>query len=88
MKLKDAVVEIAASDNQWAVYAESLDPNAEARLRQTRFENGEDDKKFIIDGEMATMALMSYTDGDPCWIDEHGDREEFAQWLVDESWIE
>jgi hypothetical protein len=89
MLLKDAVVQIQ-NDRNWAVYATDTNPDAEARYGQRQFENGGvlDDKRFIIDGEIATRALLAYTDNDPYWLDEHGDREEFFQFLVDEGYVE
>ena len=86
--LKNLVVEIQ-NDSNWAVYADSNDPEAPARYGQRQFENGGvlDGKHFVIDGQMAAQALMSYTDGDPAWLDEHGDREEFLQWMIDEGYI-
>ena len=87
--LKTLVTDIQDSP-QWAVYAASTAPDAEARYGQTQFENGGllDDKEFVIDGATANAALMSYTDGDPAWLGEHGSNEDFALWLKEEGWLE
>ncbi len=86
--LKDLVTKIQDS-SQWAIYAGSTDPDADARYGQRQFENGGllDDKKYIIDGEGANLALMEYTEGDPGWLDKYSDREDFVLWLKDEGFI-
>lgn len=88
MRLKDLVTKIQG-DEGWAVYAESSDPNADARYGQTQFKNGGllDNKKFIINGENANKALLAYTDGDLDWFAQDGDPAEFIRWLNDEGWI-
>lgn len=88
MKLQDAVVQVQGYSN-WAVYATGTEPEAEARLGQTQFENGGllDEMSFVISSEVASRAMLAYCDGDTDWFDQHGDPAEFVEWLNDEGWF-
>lgn len=87
--LRDLITSIQNS-SKWAVYADGTEPSSNARFGQTQFENGGllDGKKFILDGEQANDALLAFCDGDPDWFAEHGDKDDFVNWLKEEGYIE
>lgn len=89
MKLSEALVQIQNSSS-WAIYATGHDANSESRYGQRQFENGGflDGMSFVLDGEMATRALLSFCDGDLSLIDDgHVDGSDFLNWLKEEDWI-